>query len=442
MINPPRPPPSDIDISQATKCPPTRDLNRSLPSQFDQVQQEELGSQFSPIQSLQPKLHITKTILSTKTPLPQNRYVHVKEHSRKEHEGHRVYNDAYMMEGKLRGRRREPQGTLHQERSWDVLWMRLKTRLKMERKSRFKMKMLAEPCVIEPSASSCVLRTILCHLHILWTFLSDFLKVANFMRACCEPKIDRGMTGELRIVPAKRREQGIFRQNRCAMAYDFEGGPRVQACCGLNIDRGETGRLGIIPVWEVGDRPSVGVGHWSWRDHLGGQTGKTAQTGDIRAKTIFYSHSFEGGFVVQGPGMLWAENRSGYAREAGELPIVGRWFGRAICVIERAKRRERDIFVLNWCAIVHGSVGGPGVRACCEPKINWDIPRRMGSGLEWTENEPEDEADDGEDDEESAEDLEDASANAVEDTFTATSEWVAAAGGAGGAAMARAVVGF
>lgn len=59
-----------------------------------------------------------------------------------------------------------------------------------------------------------------------------------------------------------------------------------------------------------------------------------------------------------------------------------------------------------------------------------------------TENEPEDEADDGEDDEESAEDLEDASANAVEDTFTATSEWVAAAGGAGGAAMARAVVGF
>lgn len=29
-INPPRPPPNDIDISHATKCPPTQDLSRLL----------------------------------------------------------------------------------------------------------------------------------------------------------------------------------------------------------------------------------------------------------------------------------------------------------------------------------------------------------------------------------------------------------------------------
>ncbi|PHU21193.1 Pre-mRNA-processing factor 19 -like protein 1 [Capsicum chinense] len=82
MVNPPRPPPNDIDISQAIKYPQTRDLNKSLPPQFDQVQQEGLGN----------------------------------EYGRKEHERHRVYNDAYMMEEKLRERRRDPQGTRYQEK--------------------------------------------------------------------------------------------------------------------------------------------------------------------------------------------------------------------------------------------------------------------------------------------------------------------------------------
>ena len=78
-INPPRPPLNDIDISQANKCPQIRDLNESLPPQFDQVQQEELGSQSPLIQAPQLKLHITKITSSTETPLSQNRYVHIEE---------------------------------------------------------------------------------------------------------------------------------------------------------------------------------------------------------------------------------------------------------------------------------------------------------------------------------------------------------------------------
>ncbi|KAF3675854.1 hypothetical protein FXO38_04594 [Capsicum annuum] len=50
-INPPRPPLNDIDINQDNKCPQARDLNELLLPQFDQVQQEGLGSQFSPIQA-------------------------------------------------------------------------------------------------------------------------------------------------------------------------------------------------------------------------------------------------------------------------------------------------------------------------------------------------------------------------------------------------------
>ncbi|KAF3612601.1 hypothetical protein FXO38_36765 [Capsicum annuum] len=37
IINPPKPLLNDVDISQATKCPPTRDLSRPLLPQFDQV---------------------------------------------------------------------------------------------------------------------------------------------------------------------------------------------------------------------------------------------------------------------------------------------------------------------------------------------------------------------------------------------------------------------
>ncbi|KAM3356712.1 hypothetical protein P3S68_023426 [Capsicum galapagoense] len=127
-INPPRPPPNDIDISQATKCPPTRDLYRSIPPPFDQVQQKGLGSQISSVQAPQPKLHFTKSTLSTETPFHQSRHVHVEENGRKEHDGYGVYDDACMMVG-------------------DLFLMRLKTRLKMERKPRFKMKMLAKTCV-------------------------------------------------------------------------------------------------------------------------------------------------------------------------------------------------------------------------------------------------------------------------------------------------------
>ncbi|KAF3681969.1 hypothetical protein FXO37_02593 [Capsicum annuum] len=50
-INPPRPPLNDIDINQDNKCPQARDLNELLLPQFDQVQQEGLGRQFSPIQA-------------------------------------------------------------------------------------------------------------------------------------------------------------------------------------------------------------------------------------------------------------------------------------------------------------------------------------------------------------------------------------------------------
>ncbi|PHT52090.1 hypothetical protein CQW23_06552 [Capsicum baccatum] len=96
-INPPRPPPNDVDISQATKFPPTRGLLRSIPPPFDQVQQKVLGSQISPVQAPQPKLHFTKSVLSTETPLYQRRHVYVEENGRKEHNGYGVYADACMM---------------------------------------------------------------------------------------------------------------------------------------------------------------------------------------------------------------------------------------------------------------------------------------------------------------------------------------------------------
>ncbi|KAF3681333.1 hypothetical protein FXO37_02951 [Capsicum annuum] len=44
----------------------------------------------------------------------------------------------------------------------------------------------------------------------------------------------------------KRREQGIFRPNRCAMARGFGGGLGVRACCLPKIDQGMQGRLAII----------------------------------------------------------------------------------------------------------------------------------------------------------------------------------------------------
>ncbi|KAF3675340.1 putative CLAVATA3/ESR (CLE)-related protein 25-like [Capsicum annuum] len=100
---------------------------RSLLSQVDQVPQEGLGGPFPPIQAPQPKLHITKISPSTETPLPQNRYVHIEEYERKGHEVYGVYDDSYMMKG-------------------DSSRIRLKPSLKIERKLRFKMKMLAETC--------------------------------------------------------------------------------------------------------------------------------------------------------------------------------------------------------------------------------------------------------------------------------------------------------
>ncbi|PHT71601.1 hypothetical protein T459_22386 [Capsicum annuum] len=45
---------------------------------------------------------------------------------------------------------------------------------------------------------------------------------------------------------SKRREQGIFRPNRCAMARGFGGGLGVRACCLPKIDQGMQGRLAII----------------------------------------------------------------------------------------------------------------------------------------------------------------------------------------------------
>ncbi|KAF3649179.1 putative defensin-like protein-like [Capsicum annuum] len=75
VINPPIPPPNDIDISHATKCPPTRDLHRPIPPLFDQVQQKDLEakslpsklhnrSSTLPNQSSQLKLHFTKADMS------------------------------------------------------------------------------------------------------------------------------------------------------------------------------------------------------------------------------------------------------------------------------------------------------------------------------------------------------------------------------------------
>ncbi|KAF3614034.1 hypothetical protein FXO38_35912 [Capsicum annuum] len=90
-INPPRPPQNAI--SQVSNYPQNRDLSKPPPPQIDQFQQEELRSQMlplksnSPIQAPQPKLHFTKSILSTVAPLPQSQHIHVEEYGREGREG-------------------------------------------------------------------------------------------------------------------------------------------------------------------------------------------------------------------------------------------------------------------------------------------------------------------------------------------------------------------
>ena len=148
MTNPPRPSPNAA--SQAPNSPQNRDITRPISPQFDQVQQG-LGRQMPTlkpkppiqdpltqrrqlsliqipsVQAPQLKLRFTKPTLLTETPLYQNQNVHVEENGRKEHEGYGVYDNICMIVE-------------------DLNRMRLKVKLKMERKPRFKMKMSDEMC--------------------------------------------------------------------------------------------------------------------------------------------------------------------------------------------------------------------------------------------------------------------------------------------------------
>ncbi|KAF3666405.1 putative LRR receptor-like serine/threonine-protein kinase-like [Capsicum annuum] len=96
MTNPPRT--QHNATSQAPNNPQNREQDRPLPPQVDQFQQGGLGSQFSPIQAPQSKLHVTKSSLSTETSLSQNRHIQEEEHGRERHGGYGVYDDAYMTE--------------------------------------------------------------------------------------------------------------------------------------------------------------------------------------------------------------------------------------------------------------------------------------------------------------------------------------------------------
>jgi len=58
------------------------------------------------------------------------------------------------------------------------------------------------------------------------------------------------------------------------------------------------------------------------RGHLGGEIGKTTQTGHFGAKLVCYSPRFQG--WAWGQGVLWAKNQSGCARETRDHPSVVR----------------------------------------------------------------------------------------------------------------------
>ncbi|XP_047255681.1 uncharacterized protein LOC124888696 [Capsicum annuum] len=151
MTNPPRPPHNAT--SQAPNSLQNREQDGPLPPQVDQVQQGGLGSQFPPIQAPQPKLHITKSSLSTESSLSQNRHIQEEEHGRERHEGYGVYDDAYMIEG-------------------DLSRMRLKANLKRERMPRVKMKMLDPRLFVIMLSGLASLWTIF--VHLLWAVFSSF----------------------------------------------------------------------------------------------------------------------------------------------------------------------------------------------------------------------------------------------------------------------------
>ncbi|KAF3674877.1 hypothetical protein FXO37_06170 [Capsicum annuum] len=232
-------------------------------------------------------------------------------------------------------------------------------------------------------------------------------------RAFYGSKIDQGMPGRLSILQvdklAKLRERSVFWPNLCAIANGFGAGLGVQACCGPKIDQGMPGRLGIIPVWWTNKQNSTNEAFTGligvlqpmvlWAGLGSGRSICSKLIEDKRAKrrerNIFKPNRSRFVIWARGPGRAVGQKSMRHAREDGDHPSVVRLICRgylggqtgqtararhflAKSVDQWAKRSERGIFGLNWCAIAHGFRGGLFVWVCCGSKIDWGMPGRLG----------------------------------------------------------------
>ncbi|KAF3615755.1 hypothetical protein FXO37_35368 [Capsicum annuum] len=80
---------------------------------------------------------------------------------------------------------------------------------------------------------------------------------------------------------------------------------------------------------------------------------------------------------VWGPGVLWAKNRSGHAREVGDHPIVVRLIFCGHLGGQTGEIARMGHFPPNWCGIARGFKGGLRIRVCCGPEIDRGVTGKL-----------------------------------------------------------------